>query len=86
MTRLRLHMLEDKATKNKVLPFLTLPPQMYLPVLRHLPVRVLNGLPESAIQLLCGMTITFPLITQLSMQPSQVQRLLIVAFIQIILR
>ena len=45
-----------------------------------------NGLPESAIQLLCGMTITSPLITQRLMQPSQGQRLLIAAFIQIILR
>ena len=62
------------------------PPQMSLLACKPMPVRVLNGLPESVIQLLCGMTITSPLITQLSMQPSQGQRLLIAAFIQIILR
>ena len=31
---------------------------------KPMPVRALNGLPESVIQLLCGMTITSPLITQ----------------------
>ena len=72
--------------RNKVLPSQTLPPQMSLLACKPMPVRALSGLPESAIQLLCGMTITFPLITQLSMQPSQGQRLLIAAFIQIILR
>ena len=72
--------------RNKGLPFLTLPPQMYLLAFGTMPVRALNGLPESIILPLCGMTITFPLITQLLMRPSQGQRLLIAAFIQIILR
>ena len=62
------------------------PPQMSLLACKPMPVRALNGLQESVIQLLCGMTITSPLITQLSMQPSQGQRLLIAAFIQTILR
>ena len=44
---------------------------MFSLAFRLMPVRALNGLPESVIQLLCGMTITSPLITQLSMQPSQ---------------
>ena len=72
--------------RNKVLPSQTLPPQMSLLAFRLMPVQALNGLLVSAIQLLCGMPITFPLITQMSMQPSKMQRLLIVAFIQIILR
>ena len=72
--------------KNKVLPSQTLPPQMFSLAFRLMPVQALNGLLVSAIQLLCGMPITFPLITQLSMRPSQGQQLLIAAFIQIILR
>ena len=37
--------------------------------LKKMPVRALNGLPESTILPLYGMTITFPLITQLLMRP-----------------